>query len=731
LATESRVREGEFGASRFERVVRDRSLAVQLFLSGALLLAFVVRLVLARRIATPWIMIDELTYSELAKNFAEHGDFLLRDQASPLYNLAYPALIAPAWLAESVATAYQLAQTINVLLMVAAALPVYFWAKRLMSPVQALLPVVLVLLMPSQIYSGMLMTENAFFVAVVLSTFLIALTLERPTLLRQALVLAAIGVTYFVRVQGIVLLAVYAVALGLKLVLDLRAPDGPRGFRHVLGDLRRYIPSAVAVLVLTGVYAAVKVRQGVGLESGLGAYGGVVKVQYDLSNASSWVIDHFAELTLSVAVIPLSALVVLLGLALSERPTSTAERAFLAVATSAFVLVVAQVGTYASRFSLRIEERNMFCVAPLLFMALSLWLARGLPRPPLLTAIAALGPAALLLALNLRSLLNIGILSDTFGLIPLLRLSDLIQGGTDTVELLMWGGALAAALAFALLPRKAASVVLPSAVALFLTLSSYSVFGAVRDHANATLAQTGASDPSWIDKQIGPSSKAAFLYGGTPDLVSEAQIMWQTEFWNRSVGPVYRLGPAEPAPLPEGAATLDATSGHIAVGPSSSSIRYMVAPSNVQMAGAILARQGRLALYRLDSPLRVETLLGGVYADGWMSSDAAFTYYGMPSQSRRLQIRLSRDSWSRPSPPGQVLIKIGPLVTRNGQAAIGKLTSSRTLTIRSRKSESVTFRTPKAPFRMEIHVDRTFSPSEFGLADPRQLGVQVDLRFVS
>jgi hypothetical protein len=257
------------------------------------------------------------------------------------------------------------------------------------------------------------------------------------------------------------------------------------------------------------------------------------------------------------------------------------------------------------------------------------------------------------------------------------------------------------------------------------------VFGAARDQANATLAQTGASDPSWIDKQIGPSSKAAFLYGGTPDLVSEAQIMWQTEFWNRSVGPVYRLGPAEPAPLPEGAATLDAASGHIAVGPSSSSIRYMVAPSNVQMAGALLARQGRLALYRLDSPLRVQTLLGGVYADGWMGSDAAFTYYGRPSESRRLRVRVSRERWSRASSAGRVMITIGPLVAQNGQPAVGRVTSSRTVTVRSREARSLVLKTPKTPFRLEIHVEPTFSPTDYGQADPRELGAQVEFQAVS
>jgi hypothetical protein len=720
LATESRVRRSEFGASRFERVVGDRSLAVPLFLSGAILLAFVVRLVLARRIATPWIMIDELTYSELAKNFAEQGDFLLRDVASPLNNVLYPALIAPAWLTDSVSRAYRLAQTVNVALMVAAAVPVYFWAKRLMSPVQALLPVALVLLMPSQIYSGMLMTENAFFIAVVLSTFLIALTLERPTLLRQALVLAAIGVTYFVRVQGIVLLAVYAAALGLKLVLDVRTPDGPRGFRHVLGELRRYLPSAVAVLLLAVVYAAVKIRQGVGLESGLGAYGGVVKVQYDLSNASSWVVDHFAELTLSVAVVPVSALVVLLVLALRGSTTTVAERAFLAVAASAFVLVVLEVGIFASRFSLRIEERNMFSVAPLLFLAFGLWLARGLPRPLMLTIVAAFAPAALLFTLDLKSLLDIGILSDTFGLIPLLRLSDLVRGGVDTVQVLLWVGGLAAAAAFVILPRRLAAVALPGGVALFLVLSSYAVYGAVHDHARATLALATPSEPSWIDKKIGTDAHAAYVYGSTSDLVGEAQIMWQTEFWNRSLDKVFTVGPLEPAPLAETPVALDPGTGRFATpGP----VPYAVVPSTLDLAGTLLALRPPLALYRVAPPLRLAARLDGVYRDGWMGADASYTRYGPGPGGVR--VRISRRTWRKPSPRSRITIRTVPL----GDARVA--TDSETLTMGTGVSRSFTLRTPKAPYQVLIHASPTFSPSDYGEADTRNLGAAVTVSPVS
>jgi hypothetical protein len=727
LATESSSREGLFPASRFETVAKDRSRTVAFALAGVLLAVVVVRVLLARRIVTPWIMIDEFIYSELAKSFADRGEFLLRDASTPIYSVAYSMLIAPAWLADSVETAYGLARAINVVIMTAAVVPVYFWGRRLMSPPYAALAAVLVLLMPAYVYTGTLMTENAYFTAFLAASFAIASALERPTLPRQGLVLAAIGLTCAVRVQGLVLLPVYAAALAFKVVLDLRSPGGPRGLRYVLAELRRYLASSLALLLLAGGYVVVNVLQGAPLEKGLGAYGGVVKVEYDLENVGMWVADHFAELTLSVAVIPVSALVLLLGLSLRGWTTSAAERAFLAVAASAFVLVVVQVGAYASRFALRIEERNMVAVAPLLYLALCLWLARGMPRPVLLTAVAALGPAALLFTIPLEKLLNISILSDTFGLIPLLRLNDVLERGTGTVEVLMLVGGFSAALAFAGLPRRLAGVVLPTGVALFLLLSSWVVFGTVRDHARATLAQTGTSDSSWIDEKIGTLARAAFLYGLTGDLVGEAQIMWQTEFWNRSVGTVYRVGPPEPAPLSEQPATLDRLTGHIGLQPSRP-VRYAVAPSSLELAGTLLAGDDRLSLYRTSGPLRLATLLEGVYADGWMATDAAFTHYSTsPGGPARLRIRVSREEWDGPSVPAKVTIRIGPLASRQRQPAIGTVTSSKTWTVRSRRGRSFTLATPKPPFRVEIHVGTTFSPADYGRADPRQLGAQVEL----
>ena len=80
--------------------------------------------------------------------------------------------------------------------------------------------------------------------------------------------------------------------------------------------------------------------------------------------------------------------------------------------------MVLLVGAFASRFSLRIEERNMFYAEPLLLLALVIWLDKGLPRPPRLTAAAVVVPAALLLSLPFESLFNVSVLATRPGSFP-------------------------------------------------------------------------------------------------------------------------------------------------------------------------------------------------------------------------------------------------------------------------------------------------------------------------
>ena len=80
----------------------------------------------------PFIMVDELIYSELAKSFAV-GPPLLRPRHCRVrgYGAVYPILIAPAYAAfDRIPDAYAAVKTINSLVMSLAAIPAYLLARR-------------------------------------------------------------------------------------------------------------------------------------------------------------------------------------------------------------------------------------------------------------------------------------------------------------------------------------------------------------------------------------------------------------------------------------------------------------------------------------------------------------------------------------------------------------------------------------------------------------------------
>ena len=199
-------------------------------------IAVLVRLLLTRSFPAPWIMGDELHYSELARSFASDGVMRLREEPSALRSL-YPVLISPAWLADSVGTAYALTKVINVLLMTSAAIPFFLWARRLVRPTLALVGTLLFLLLPAALYANLIMTESAFLPAFLLSVLLAALALEHPTPMRQVLAIVSIVLPVAIRAQGVVLVPILLTALVLKVLLDARA-SGRITFGSLRAELR-------------------------------------------------------------------------------------------------------------------------------------------------------------------------------------------------------------------------------------------------------------------------------------------------------------------------------------------------------------------------------------------------------------------------------------------------------------------------------------------------------------
>jgi hypothetical protein len=111
-----------------------------------------------------------------------------------------------------------------------------------------------------------------------------------------------------------------------------------------------------------------------------------------------------------------------------------------------------------------------------------------------------------------------------------------------------------------------------------------------------------------------------------------------------------------------------------------------------------------------------------VYADGWTGQDAAYTGYVAPPRKRALSVSLSRVPWTGPDVPGHVVLRLGTLVGSGGEPRLGRVLARRTLTLHAGASRVFLFPPPRGPYRVELHVEPTFSPVDFGSADSRQLG---------
>ena len=154
----------------------------------------IVRAILGRDLVAPFIMVDEIIWSEVARGIADAGEPLLRDEPDPGYSIVYPLLISPVYaLFESLPDAYAGVKTLNALLMSLAAVPAFFLARRVVRDGLALLAALMTVAIPSMAYTGTVMTENAFYPLFLLVALVLVLVLERPTLLLVALLLAPRG----------------------------------------------------------------------------------------------------------------------------------------------------------------------------------------------------------------------------------------------------------------------------------------------------------------------------------------------------------------------------------------------------------------------------------------------------------------------------------------------------------------------------------------------------------
>ena len=305
-------------------------------------------------------------------------------------------------------------------------------------------------------------------------------------------------------------------------------------------------------------------------------------------------------------------------------------RAYLAVTASLCVWVVLEVGIFASRYSDRIVERNLIGLAPVLFVGLVLWLARGPDGGYVVRGAVAAGALAVLLLLPVRRYVDIYGTHDALTLIPMFKLSTLTS--LSTMAWVYRAVAVAAAAAFAFVPRRGLQWV-PFALIVALVAASVVSSRFVVDEARAQQRTFLGDDPSWADHAGG--SRIAYLYDGEPSWPG----VWETVFFNTNIDRVYDLNVATvPGPLPQDDVTVrpDGT----VVGPPShlARTRYAIVSNWIKLHGerrGEVTQQGLnqtgLVLWKLEQPLRLRSWISGLEPNGDISGEARLVAYDCKS----------------------------------------------------------------------------------------------------
>ncbi|MEP6977754.1 MAG: glycosyltransferase family 39 protein [Thermoleophilia bacterium] len=593
-----------------------RSIPMWAWLTVLVVDSALIRFGFARRMVAPWIMVDELVYSELAKSFAATGHFMVRDVPSGSYGFVYPVLISPAYrVFGDVTTAYTAIKAINSLLISLTAVPVYLLARRVLAPGLSLAAAVLALAIPSTLYAGTVMTENAFYPVFMCAVLALALVLERPTVWRQVALLAVCALAFATRAQAVALVPALLTA---PLLLAWWDGSGRRGLARY-----RVLWAVVGGGALLVVVA--EIARGRSPADVLGAYSVVGHQHYAVGDVLRWLLHHLAELDLYLGVVPFAALFVLVAQA---RGLPRPAQAFVAAAVAVSAWLILEVAAFASIPTVeRVEERNLFYVAPLFFVALLVWIDRGMPRPRRVAVPVAVAAAALLALLPYTTLIGVQVQSDTLELLPWWWLQDhWITLGQVWIAALALGIALAALFLF--VPRRF-GVILPVVVLAYYLVTLAPI---EKGRHGVRMASLGAlfegvttGNRNWVDDRVGADTRVAFVWTGR----AKAFSLWENEFFNRSVGPVYDLASPLGGGLPATEVHVDRRDGAIRT-KEGKPVRASFALTDTVTAldGTQLAVDEKkgVALLRVPGELRLAHLTSGLYpGDTWSGPRATYT----------------------------------------------------------------------------------------------------------
>ncbi len=575
------------------------------------------------RVEGLWIVPDEMIWGELGRSLWEDGSLRLFGDDAPFFGLVYPALVGGPLTLAGLEAGYDALKVVQALVMSLAAVPVFLWARRPAGDAWALVAAALTLAVPGLLYTGLILSEVAFYPVAVLAAWAMAAALETPTRFRQALLVGAVVLAVATRLQALLLPLAFVTALGLQAAFD-------RDLRTV----RRLWPSVAAFAALGGAWLGWRTLAAGSVSGVLGGYAAAAEVGYEAGPVLRSTLYHAGELVLATGIFPACAFALLL---LRPGP-SRAVRAYLATTLSLTLWLLLQTGAFTSAYVDGLSGRYLLPLAPLLFVGFAMWLAEGAPRTRLSAGLVAFGMLALLVAMPLRDLVVQEAAWQSPAVIALIWLRE--HAGDAGMELLAWGGAAAALALFALVPRRLVWV-LPALAGVALAFSSFAATREVRQNVAFDQRNLLGGERGWVDAAGDEPAAYVYLGAGYPNLV------WHQLFWNERIRRVYVLAGYEPeGGFPVQQSVRAAADGTL-VTPDGRELeeRLVVAPAPVAFVGEELAsidireyEDVGLKLWRVDPPARLSWHRAGVRHDGDMHEPATLVAYDCPGG--RLQLTL-------------------------------------------------------------------------------------------
>lgn len=564
--------------------------------------AFALYALVSLAVHGPRVHPDEERYLIAASSLVEGEGLTMRGGSygfGPLLALVLAAIIR---LAGSIDAAYDWFKVANALFFALTAVPVYLLARRLVTAWWAVLAAALAVAIPSSISVATVMQESLSYLTTAWALFAIAVALERPTVIRQFVVLAAIAVTILTRTQFGILYVTWVAALA---VLWLVAPSvRPR----TRADLIRFWPTALP-LVLAPVAFAARIAAGESAASSLGAYWSLWR-GYDLPAVGKWFAYHLGDFTVYLAIVPIAvAPIALWELGRSGRRGSPRAAAFVALFLSANVTGLLVVAAFASTpwgYD-RLHDRYAFYLLPLWLVTLVVWLASGLPRPRLAAAIGAGAALTLAFVLPFGQLANEAGIDTVPGALWLRIEAELAGPGPASGRLALFVFVIGLLAATFFLPRRIARVALPAAVTLTFAAMSFFAWQRMIE-APEDRVFAGGLDRAWIDDSVPHDASVTKVYIDTAcGSALERHALFLTEFFNATVDRAVYIGDSVPDGIPLPRVDV-APSGVLELAPGDPlRAQYVYTQRGLELAGRRVAEgtAAGLVLWRIDGPVRV------------------------------------------------------------------------------------------------------------------------------